>query len=268
MNIEKENIQKEIERIPHYALLIYVTLTILIMIWAFLKNAIMDKGTPNDTDKFFRLVNFLWLPPLKIYIILNTMVAIIELFKQLFGIVFVKNKNEEFPPAFLFFLNYGIIFCLILYALFPKMIYIIIIFAVVVSFMVGIIPIIMTELGLMPIKKKTNKKETIFPFQLSKIAKTVYNQFEKMKNSSESHVIEIIWLIVIIAIVFLILYLSVIGILIMIILSSYFVVFVYTFRIPMIPKSMKGLSMLNGSSIMKDYLQKKTQPLSIAKGFV
>lgn len=257
-----ENIQKEIERIPHYALLIYVTLSIFIIIWGFLRKAIWNKGTSNGAGKLFRLVNFLWLPPLKIYIILNTLVAIIELFKQLFGLVFVKNKNEEFPPAFLFFLNYGIIFCLILYALFPKILYIIIIGFIVIGFLVGMVPIMMTELGLMSIKNKPSKKESIFPFQLSKLTKILYDQYEKMNNSSDSHIIEIIWLIIVIAIVLFILVLSVIGIAIIIILSSYFVVFVYTFRIPTTNETMKGLSNIKG------YVKNEMKPLSNAMSYI
>lgn len=209
---------------PYYALLTYIILTIMIIIWAFLKQLLWNKGTPNDINKFFRLVNFLWLPPLKIYIILVTIVAIIELFKNLFGVVFVKKKDEEFPPAFLFFLNYGIVFCLILYALFPNMKYLIIIFGIATGFITSI------PVGA---KKNTDKViTTLFPFQLSEIAKPVYNQYEKMNGSKDSHVIEIIWLIIVSFIVIFILILSIIGALILIIILSYFIVFIYTFKIP------------------------------------
>lgn len=142
------------------------------------------------------------------------------------------------------------------------MLYIIIIGFIVIGFLVGMVPIMMTELGLMSIKNKLSKKETIFPFQLSKLTKILYDQYEKMNNSSDSHIIEIIWLIIIIAIVLFILILSVIGIAIIIILSSYFIVFVFTFRIPTTTETMKGLSNIKG------YVQNEMKPLSNAMSYI
>lgn len=111
------------------------------------------------------------------------------------------------------------------------------------------IPIIMSEFGIeleLGIelglgKKNTSKKENIFPFQLSKIAKTLRDQYDKINNSTNSHVIEILWFLFIIIFFILFLFLSLIGIGCMIILSSYILVFFYKFRIPTTKETKDGI---------------------------
>lgn len=116
---------------------IYIFLTTLIIVVAFFK-----KRTLNDAQKVIRLANFFWVIPAKIFIILYGISMFLEGIKTLFFTLFQQKSGAQFPPFVSFFLNYGVIALLFVYALFgQELITLFIIFIVVsslISYSLGI----------------------------------------------------------------------------------------------------------------------------------
>jgi hypothetical protein len=116
---------------------IYIFLTSIIMGIAFFK-----KRTLNDAQKVIRLANLFWVIPAKIFIILYGISMFLEGIKVLFFTLFKPKSGAQFPPFVSFFLNYGVIALLFVYALFgQELITLFIIFIVVsslISYSLGI----------------------------------------------------------------------------------------------------------------------------------
>lgn len=222
-NIKNYDYKKAIEQIPSYALLFYIIITIGFMIWAFYK-----QYTPNNSNKMIRLFNFFWLIPIKINIILSVILALIKLFKVLFGVIFVKLKDKEFPSAFLFFLNYGIVFCLILYTLLPKSLYLIIIFYLMFGVAFVAVDVLFGLLGIS--YKKGN--EMLFPFKFTKKIEDFIKTFQPNDDDNKMSPIEGLFVGIIFAIYIFFFLLFIGSIILSIIPLSYFIAFVYTFKIP------------------------------------
>lgn len=204
-------------------LLVYIMITFVIIIWSFLKPILLKKGTQNSLDKMIRLVNFFWLIPIKMYVILNVLLALIKLLKEIFGLVFVKIKNKEFSSDLLFFLNFGSVICLIIYVLKPKLLPLIILFYIVfgIAFATSLATLFQNSL-------KTN--ESVFPFVFSKKVEEIRKIFDTLNE--EISFLEHIWLIFV-SIFYIGIFLFLFGsVVFSIIPLSYFIAFIYTFKIP------------------------------------
>lgn len=204
-------------------LLTYLVITVFIIIWAFFKKFWFKNGPPNNANKMIRLINFFWWKPTKIYIILNVMLALILLFTKMFSILFTKIKDKHFPALFSILLNYGVLFSLLLYTVFPKFIYIII----------GIYFVMILTAGLFNINSN-NENESIFPYKLTNHGKRITDLLSDF-SETDNFVLQIFYLFV--ASFYILLFvLFIFSVALSIIPLSYFIVFIYTFQIPVIPE--------------------------------
>lgn len=226
-DIQNYDYKKAIEQIPSYALLFYIIITFFFMILAFLRPYFDDTATPNNSDKLIRLFNFFWLIPIKINIILSVILALIKLFKVLFGVIFVKLKDKKFPLFFSYFLNYGIAVCLIVYILKPESWKLIIIFYLMVGLSFVVLDIIFRAIGI----SYKKKNETLFPFKFTKKIEDMIKSFQPNDDNKMSP-IELLFIGIIFAIYIFFFILFIGSIILSIIPLSYFVAFIYTFKIP------------------------------------
>lgn len=190
-------------------ILIYVILTIIIMIWAYVKNP----RTPNsDPNKLLRLINLLYWNPFKLFIIIILILIVIDILQKGFFLIFEKDPKKNFPPAFLYLLNYGPLGCLIIYALFPQFILYIIFF-----YFIG---------GIFSFSFTMSSNSHPFPFVFKKHIK------EKFEKCDTDDTWELIFCILLRLIWFSIIFLGIIFTICMVIPFSYLLVFIYTLKIP------------------------------------